>query len=246
MHCGCRSTTLPIVRWEGEELGEDEQRMERGDDGRNRIISKVSYDEWKNKNDVVNFFKPITNIDQASEEDKKIIQHDLDMLPDNVKAILDEYVTEVIYNSGRSMSGFNRKTREIYLRPGMVEGELIHEVGHALEWKYNIYSDSKFLKVLSSGLEDVSCYDIEFDNDTYKTQVNRIPMQEKFISNMQSIVYESDVFGDPMYNMDSTLNTKTLQEYFSEGFRHFFIDPKLLHKKDEKLYAYIKELIIHD
>lgn len=242
MHCGCRSTTLPVVRWEGEELGEDEQRMERGDDGRNRIISKVSYDEWKNKNDVVNFFKPITSIDQASEEDKKIIQHDLDLLPDNVKAIFDEYVTEVIFKDDGSLSGFNRKTREIYLTPGMVEGELIHEIGHALEWKNNIYSDSQFLKVLSSGLEQVSCYDIYYDESTYRIAMHRIPKQEKFISDMQTIVYETDVFGNPMFNMDSTLNTITLQEYFSEGFHYFFLNPNLLHKKDKKLYDYIKEL----
>ena len=34
-----------------------------------------------------------------------------------------------------------------------------------------------------------------------------------------------------------------LREYFSEGFRCYFMEPDLLKQKDYELYQYIKELV---
>ena len=34
-----------------------------------------------------------------------------------------------------------------------------------------------------------------------------------------------------------------MREYFSEGVRVFYTDPRLLEKKDPDLYEYIKELM---
>ena len=48
MHPHCRSTTIPVVEWADEDE-EDGKRMMRDENGRNKIISKMSYEEWLEK-----------------------------------------------------------------------------------------------------------------------------------------------------------------------------------------------------
>lgn len=47
MHPNCRSTVLPVVEWADEEP--EEVRMMRDENGRNKIIDKISYEEWLEK-----------------------------------------------------------------------------------------------------------------------------------------------------------------------------------------------------
>lgn len=47
MHPHCRSTTIPVVEWADEEP--EEVRMMRDENGRNKIINKMSYEEWLEK-----------------------------------------------------------------------------------------------------------------------------------------------------------------------------------------------------
>ena len=47
MHCFCRSTTVPVIKWDGEdeEVGE---RMARDPlTGKNKFIKDMSYKKWK-------------------------------------------------------------------------------------------------------------------------------------------------------------------------------------------------------
>ena len=49
MHCFCRSTTVPVIKWddEDEEVGE---RISRDPlTGRNNFIKNMTYKEWKSR-----------------------------------------------------------------------------------------------------------------------------------------------------------------------------------------------------
>ncbi len=57
-------------------------------------------------------------------------------------------------------------------------------------------------------------------------------------------MYEQDI--DENYKLkylDFTFKPKTLGKYFSEGFRCYFEENKLLKRKDINLYNYIKEVL---
>ena len=70
--------------------------------------------------------------------DLKIIQKEYYMLPKNVKERLEKEGITIRLNDNIDNSGYNPKTKEIYLLPDLEEGEFIHEIGHTLEYIQNI------------------------------------------------------------------------------------------------------------
>ena len=53
--------------------------------------------------------------------------------------------------------------------------------------------------------------------------------------------YQGRVYSDFGETLDGHVNPDALWDYFSEGYRCFFENPKLLLEKDPDLFAYIKE-----
>ena len=121
-----------------------------------------------------------------------------------------------------------------------IEGELVHEIGHAIETKLDLYHNKEFLNVLNNGLEDIGIFDIILDESSFSIPVTRI-INPKFISEYQGFVYEYDIDGLNYIN-ENVFNIKCLGEYMSEGYREYIINPENLRKHDLRLYNFIKEL----
>lgn len=119
----------------------------------------------------------------------------------------------------------------------------MHEIGHAIETKLDLLHDKKYIEIQKNGLEDIN---IVTDTQNIKYYQDNMFLNDtgKFISEYQRRIYDNDI--DNNYIIDYNtykFNTRTLGEYFSEGFRCYFEENKLLKRKDIKLYNYIKEVL---
>lgn len=179
----------------------------------------------------------IKNKERISKSDLEIIEKDLNKLPAKHKETLEEYISEIEVG-GFENSGYDRKTRRVRLINDLEEGEIIHELGHALETKFDLYNNEKYKKLLYNVVKNKGYGDIIYDNETFTTPITRL-QADRFVSEYQGRLYEEvEIFSD-----DGGINPKLLGEYFSEGYREFIENPEKLMKKDSDLYNFIKELI---
>lgn len=179
----------------------------------------------------------IKNKERISKSDLEIIEKDLNKLPAKHKETLEEYISEIEVGDFEN-SGYDRKTRRVRLINDLEEGEIIHELGHALETKFDLYNNEKYKKLLYNVVKNKGYGDIIYDNETFTTPITRL-QADRFVSEYQGRLYEEvEIFSD-----DGGINPKSLGEYFSEGYREFIENPEKLMKKDSDLYNFIKELI---
>lgn len=251
LHPWCRSTTIPIV-YEDDDMG---TRIARDADGKNiKVPASMKYAEWKEKfvdgqkETIVPEFLPVKGLGDSA-DDKALaayIKSDLDKIPEKHKKLLQGYVSEIDIVGDR-VSYYNPATRTIAISREAFEeqGILIHELGHALENRLDLYHNKKFLKILNNGLEDITWDDIITDEDTFAHPVDLLNIaNDKFVTDYQRRVYEEDYEGNGRIDFGNnfTFNAKTMLDYFSEGYRFYTIYPEILESKDPMLYRFIKEL----
>ena len=81
------------------------------------------------------------------------------MLPELHRKILNEYVKEIrVVKTGNS--SFNRITGVVTILEGMEEGELIHELGHALETKFDLKNNIEYEQLLQNLVKNKNNSDI--------------------------------------------------------------------------------------
>nr|DAW30960.1 MAG TPA: minor capsid protein [Caudoviricetes sp.] len=207
----------------------------------NRFLKR---DTWREKirdhslsKNTIPAYLRIKNKERISKSDLEIIEKDLNKLPAKHKETLEEYISEIEVG-GFENSGYDRKTRRVRLINDLEEGEIIHELGHALETKFDLYNNEKYKKLLYNVVKNKGYGDIIYDNETFTTPITRL-QADRFVSEYQGRLYEEvEIFSD-----DGGINPKSLGEYFSEGYREFIENPEKLMKKDSDLYNFIKELI---
>lgn len=178
----------------------------------------------------------ISNADEENKKTVTAINEELSMIPDNHKSIIDNSVKEITIVS-EGYSRYDRAKGIVYILQEPVKGEVIHELGHAIETKLNLYRNERFMQVLNNGLEGASISDIIYDKESYDRPV-MILQSSKFISKYQGRMY-ADV---GIFNDDMSLNINSLGEYFSEGYREYMINPDNLRVKDKMLFDFIEEI----
>lgn len=147
-------------------------------------------------------------------------------------------------NKGEAIenSFYNRITDTIHIYQGADKEEIIHEIGHLIETKWNILNDSEYIKVRSKGLEN---YNASFVKEL-EGYDNTIGIKNsKFVSGLQGKIYKRDLKGKP-YAYNNQLNLNCLGDYFSEGFRQYYINSNILKEKDKELFRYIERVINHE
>lgn len=166
--------------------------------------------------------------------DRKQIGEDLSLIPANHRKILEG----VTVQTGHEISQYDRENRVIHVGKNPVPGEVVHEVGHAIETKLDLYNDKQFLEVLYRGTEEVTLETVIYDKETFGRPIIRVEM-EKLISEYQGRLYEDvGIFTD-----DMKVNVLAMREYFSEGYREYIINPEHLKRKDSALFDYIERVI---
>ncbi len=90
-------------------------------------------------------------------------------------------------------------------------------------------------------MENIGIGDIIYD-EMYDPPINRLE-NPKFISEYQGRIYDYDLDENPTYHSKTKqFHTKCLGEYFSEGYKEYFVNSEHLKLKDNMLYQFIKEL----
>lgn len=168
---------------------------------------------------------------------KQYIISELKLMPPSHRTLARPAINDIIFINHKS-SYYDRKDGIIYLLENPVEGELTHEIAHALETQLNIYKDKEFVKIIKQISENASILDI-FEMEYTKPDGNvdryHVLDSEKFISEYQGRIYDYDnAF------TSGSLDYKKLGEYFSEGYREFIINPNNLKDRDSELYNFIK------
>ena len=167
------------------------------------------------------------------------IKKAINKLPEKIRKIINDTTFEI----SKSNSYYDRKNNVIHLLSDSNEYEILHEIGHAIETKLDLLHDKKYIEIQKNGLEDIN---IVTDTQNIKYYQDNMFLNDtgKFISEYQRRIYDNDI--DNNYIIDYNtykFNTRTLGEYFSEGFRCYFEENKLLKRKDIELYNYIKEVL---
>lgn len=226
-HVRCRTTTAPYF---GDEF-EFGERAARNTEGKTYYVpGNIKYQEWE---------KRFVNTKEIIEDNKlPEINNVIEKMPEKVTTQLQD--TKFVMDSDKS--AYDRKNNVIHLLKDPTEREIIHEIGHAVETKYNVFKDNKFIDVIKDNISEMDIL-MARTIDTYSEPIDIIE-NDKFISEYQGRIYNFDMFGNERYNSDTKeFNYRVLGEYFSEGFATYFTDRPLLLKKDKKLHDYIKELL---
>ena len=240
-HPNCRCTTVPYF---DDEFTADEQRAARVADGKTYYVpGNMTYEEWKRKYvgsavDYPNFLS-IKNQEKLNDDIEQRFNKEISLIPESHRNIINSAVNEVrLIDTGNSR--YDRKKGILYLRTDFIEGELVHEIGHVIETKLDLYHNKEFLNALNNGLGDITPFDI-IDDDSFVEPITRIE-NPKFISEYQGYLYEFDIDGMERFNSeDFTFNLKCLGEYFSEGYRVYLTNPQILKSKDAELYNFINK-----
>lgn len=177
----------------------------------------------------------------VSKTERESIESELSILPqwqrDRAESLIDKVV---LTDSSASGSGYDYRSRTLYVHPDHSAGDMIHEYGHALEISLDLRHNQKYIEVRRSGLDLSDLSKVVLDSGTYTEYVQYLTC-DKFISTYQGRLYESPDYG--IFKKDSSeIDEAMLKEYFSEGFRAFYKEPALLKEKDPKLYEFIEGL----
>ena len=175
----------------------------------------------------------------VSAAQRQSVEKELSQLPERIRVIAETKITALQIVDGEN-SGYRVSTGEMFLSKDWKAGDALHEYAHALEEALDLYNDPQFLAIRDKGLENLSAADILEDEKNYSERVFFLK-SDKFVSEYQGRLYEN--YGDNGIYDGKKVYLDGMREYFSEGVRVFYTDPRLLEKKDPDLYEYIKELM---
>ena len=236
-HPRCRCTTAPVIP----EDFADGLRIARDEDGEQYYVpSGTKWTEWK-KGPPSQMLSKLNYSDSISPTEQESIEKELAVLPqwqrDKAESIIDKVV---LLSKDAPGSGYEFKTKTLYVHPERAAGDMIHEYGHALEISLDLIHNKEYINIRRSGLELSDLSKIMLDSETFTEPVHYL-MCDKFVSVYQGQIYETPDYG--IFKPDSfEVNENMLKEYFSEGYRAFYQEPNLLKRKDPLLYAFIEEL----
>lgn len=166
----------------------------------------------------------------------------INKMPKAIRANLNNTEFEIITKgiTDKNYSRYDRKVNKFYIYEGADEEEIIHEIGHYIETKYNVLEDKKYIDIRQKGLENYSIYSVR-EMLNYK-DIKGIT-NSKFISEQQGRIYNKDFQSKSYIAPGGKINLNCLGEYFSEGFREYWIDKDNLKTHDIELFKYIEELL---
>ena len=183
-------------------------------------------------------FIRISNETEGNKYTVKVINSELDLIPNEHKKILENTVKEItIVNQGNSR--YDRRQGIVYILENPVEGEVIHELAHAIETELDLWNNDEFLNIVLEALEGKTRDDIVYDAENFVEPIWLVN-SDTFVSLYQGKLYQEAGF----YHEDKKINPKALGEYFSEGYREFIESPMNLKKKNKNLYEFIRDGVV--
>ena len=174
--------------------------------------------------------------DNVPQTERESIEKELSVLPQWQRDKAESIISKVVLlDKTAPGSGYEYRTKTLYVHPKRVAGDMIHEYGHALEISLDLIHNKKYLNVRASGIDVNDPSNVDDDNTTFMQQV-WILNNPKFISRYQGRMYEHVGIID---FSTGKINLDSLMDYFSEGYRAYYQTPDILKAKDPELYDFI-------
>ena len=196
-----------------------------------------------NKDDIItpNFIRKNVNKNYNTINEEQNINNAINIMPDKLKQELTNTEFEIITKerTEKDYSRYDRKNNKFYIYEGADEEEVIHEIGHYVETRYNILNDKKYIEIRNKGLENYSIYQVK-ELTNYKVKGIK---NNKFISEQQGRIYLKDLNNKSYIGYNQKINLNCLGEYFSEAFREYWINRENLKMHDIDLFNYIEEVL---
>lgn len=228
LHAWCRcSFTVEVADWDA---WMEDYELRHGNGQARKVKNRLKSDIGK-----PGFITPENIEDFKDIGIDEYIAKEIEKLPENHLDYLNGYIERFIIDD-KLNSRFDRERKILYLRSDPIEGELIHELGHVLETKSGLIYTDRYREIRENGMGQISIFRIRRGKQ-YEYVEN-----EKFVSRYQGMLYEQDNNGYKSRKRDGYINLECLGEYFSEGYREYFINPENLKRKDPELFEYIRIL----
>lgn len=168
---------------------------------------------------------------------KSNIQEAINILPDHIR--------QVCKNTKFKIGDVNKyvpKDDIIYINTKADKYSVIHEIGHVLDKKLNIFNDKQFIDTIKSKFKNYKRYDFELIRYQNGAILYHLKNSKDFVSKYQTTLYPF-TGNKKAFNLMNKVNYLNAKEYFSEGLKYYFLNPELLKEKDLKLFKYIKKIL---
>lgn len=137
----------------------------------------------------------------------------------------------------KKYSYFDMLTGNIFLGTQSDEYNLIHELAHRLQQNFTKEEQKLYNKIILNKFQKYKRKDFIKIKSKNTGKYYVLKDYTEFISRYQTRIYEGgfDLFGN--------LKIEYALEYFSEGVKYYYKNPKLLENKDKLLYTFIRKVI---
>ena len=150
------------------------------------------------------------------DDDYEIASKEYQQIPKKIRKLLYEKGVRFKFDYNRDTSGYNPKTKEVLLRPDLVEGELIHEIGHAIYYTMNVKFMKEYQTLIDEIFKNTHRPPIEIKN----RNKNFFALDTDYKVNSQFQVYLGE--SSKINQIINNINNKNLPELFSEGYRCYY------------------------
>lgn len=203
--------------------------------------SQASKAVWTYRRDVQDRkLQKLNYADDVTPEQRSSIEKELSVLPQAQREAAEQQISAIHITSDPDKSGYDPKTKEILMSSQWRPGDVIHEYGHALERELNLQHNAKYKALRKKGLDLADFSKVMYDDTTYTEKIYYFE-NDKFVSTYQGRIYVHPDYG--IFSKSGTsVNSSMMLEYFSEGYREYYTNPKNLKLHDPDLYDFIEGL----
>lgn len=245
MHPNCRSTT--VAAFEDDKVT---RRLAKDKAGKYyEVPSDMAYPEWKKKymgggaaagsrveEPVIRKHKP----DMDVEKELLAVRAAIKAVPPKVREAVNSGTVIDIGKTGASQYDYENDI--LYVARGETAEGVIHEIGHVVENKMVLSEKADAVK--QEFLKNVPPNDIvkEIYYDAQKNPVEIMLLKdERFVSEYQGRLYTND--WSEIYDENWNIRGELLQEFISEPFREYILNPERLKNDFPDFYELIKEAV---
>lgn len=170
-------------------------------------------------------------------ERKNVLKKALAVLPPKAKEKLKDATFHLNNDKG---SGYSWKDKAIYISSKATKREIIHEVGHHLE--FALFDREKVMQLKKELVQGLTRDDILIRTaiDSAGNKANIFTLKsDKFINEYQSRLYVDNL--EDALNKDGSINIDVMGEVVSVAIEHYFSYPKTTEKHFREMYDFVKK-----
>ena len=159
------------------------------------------------------------------DEDYERLAIEYQQIPENVRNMLKEKGVTFKFDYNRKISGYKRSTKEILIAPNPDEGELIHEIGHAIYYNMNV----KNMKEYQNLVNDIFKHTQRPPKEVKDRSLDYFALDTDYKVSNDFQVYLGETKN--IKQIKDSIYNKELPELFSEAYRCYY------DKKEKKLQS---------